>query len=209
MLTILIGMKVWVEQKTTEKPEDICFKQGSIQSISGQDIGIVYDDKKTDTVKAAFVSSVNNYGKLPNGYEDMVEMENLSEAELLYNLEIRLKKDLIFTYVGPTLIVMNPFRAIPTLYLPELLKDFQQSVKDLTFAHDKFPPHGWAISAATIANLARNQRNQAIVISGESGAGKTESAKISMKFLTGMNDAGKPVEEAKSDQPSIEDKVRA
>lgn len=137
----------------------------------------------------------------------MVEMENLSEAELLYNLEVRFQVDQIFSYVGPTLIVINPFQNVSHLYKPQLLKEFQASVRNLTFEHANFPPHVWALSAASITYLNINQKNQAIVISGESGAGKTESAKIAMKFLTAMNDSDKKEGAAPSDQPSIEDKV--
>ena len=170
---------------------------------------VTYDDKSQGVVKAGQLHMTNAYSKLPEGFSDMVEMENLSEAELLYNLALRFDKDLIFTYVGPTLIVLNPFKAIPDLYKPQLLKAFQESVKYRSFEHAKFPPHVWAASAAAITYLQMNQRNQAIVISGESGAGKTESAKIAMKFLTAMNDytAGSKKEEKKSKEVSIEDKV--
>ena len=47
-----------------------------------------------------------------NGFEDMVNMETLNDAELLNNIIVRFSQDLIFTYVGPTLLVVNPFKAI-------------------------------------------------------------------------------------------------
>ena len=200
--------KVWVELRASDKLEDDCFKPATVISISGQDVSVIYDDKKEDVVKAGLLYATNFYQKLPNGFSDMVEMENLSEAELLYNLALRFQKDLIFTYVGPTLIVMNPFKPIPDLYKPELLAEFQKAVRDKSFEHAKFPPHVWAASAASITYLSANQRNQAIVISGESGAGKTESAKIAMKFLTIMNESGdQKTEQSKSGEVSIEEKV--
>ena len=48
-------------------------------------------------------------------YNDMVDMEVINDAELLVNLKKRYEKNLIFTYVGPTLLVVNPFKAIPNL----------------------------------------------------------------------------------------------
>ena len=150
------------------------------------------------------IYAVNDYHYLPDGFDDMVEMDNLSEAELLYNLKERYQKGKIFTYVGPTLIVLNPYMFIPELFTQELLASFQKSVRDLTFEHKKFPPQVWAIGAATMYNLIRDQKNQAIVISGESGAGKTENTKFAMKFLTSMNDAGGQKD---PNEVSIEDKV--
>ena len=196
-----------MELSASEKLEDDCFKAATVVSVNGQDVSVVYENKKEDIVKAGLLYQTNSYNKLTEGYADMVEMENLSEAELLYNLALRFNLDLIFTYVGPTLIVMNPFKAIPELYKPQLLAAFQESVREKSFEHSKFPPHVWAASAAAITYLSINQKNQAIVISGESGAGKTESAKIAMKFLTAMNDSGVKAEEKKSDEVSIEDKV--
>ena len=182
-MIVHLGDKVWVELKASEKLEADCFSAATVVSLSGQDVRVAYEDKSEGAVKAGLLYSTNTYAKLPSGFLDMVEMENLSEAELLYNLALRFQKDLIFTYVGPTLIVMNPFKQIPDLYKNELLVSFQEAVKRKAFEHSNFPPHVWAASAASITYLSINQKNQAIVISGESGAGKTESAKIAMKIL--------------------------
>ena len=62
------------------------------------------------------VFATNSYKGLTNGYDDMVEMENLSEAELLFNLRERYSNGRIFTYVGSSLIVINPSCAIPELF---------------------------------------------------------------------------------------------
>lgn len=157
-------------------------------------------------MKASVVFPVNNYKYHPEGFNDMVEMENLSEAELLYNLKERYRNNKIFTYVGPTLIVLNPYMMIQELFTQELLTSFQMAVKNLKFEHKELPPHVWAISASAMTNLFRDRKNQAIVISGESGAGKTENTKFAMKFLTCINEVGN---EIKSDKVSIEDKVHS
>ena len=151
------------------------------------------------------VFATNSYKGLTNGYDDMVEMENLSEAELLFNLRERYSNGRIFTYVGSSLIVINPYCAIPELFTPEILLNFQDAVRQLTFEPKNHMPHVYAISSAAITNLLRDQRNQAIVISGESGAGKTENTKFAMKFLTSLNSA----RGENSTEPSIEDKILA
>jgi myosin heavy subunit len=70
------------------------------------------DSKKTFDIKGDKAFPLNDYVHFPKGYDDMVEMECLSEAELLYNLRLRYIKEMIFTYVGPTLIVLNPYKVI-------------------------------------------------------------------------------------------------
>jgi Myosin heavy chain len=152
-------------------------------------------------MKGDKIFQLNDYSHHPKGYNDMVEMENLSEAELLYNLRLRYANDMIFTYVGPTLIVLNPYRMIQPLFTPELVKEFQDTVKQEKFIHKEHIPHVFAIAASTLTNMFVNKRNQAVVIAGESGAGKTENTKFCMKFLTSFGES-----ESESDK-SISDKV--
>ena len=121
------------------------------------------------------------------GFDDMVDMENLSEAGLLHNLRHRYEKsDQVYTFVGPTLLVLNPYTNIPGVICPEKEKLFQDAVNSKTFKFSDLSPHIFAISAKSIQNLlyGAEKKNQAIVISGESGAGKTESTKHAMGFLT-------------------------
>ena len=122
-----------------------------------------------------------------DGSDDMVTMEHLSEAGLLHNLRYRYeKRDQVYTYVGPTLLVINPYIDITGVISSEKEKLFQEAVNAKTFKFSDYPPHIFAIAAKSIKSLiyAVEKKNQAIVISGESGAGKTESTKHAMQFLT-------------------------
>lgn len=184
---------------------------GTVVKLASSDtITIKYDadPNKTVDIKGDKVFPTNDYSKFPDGYNDMVDMENLSEAELLYNLEFRFKKKLIFTYVGPTLIVLNPFEKVSFLFTPEIEIEFQDSVKAQKLIHKEHIPHIYAIAGSTMCNMfeyGTPKPNQAIVIAGESGAGKTENTKFCMNFLTGL---GKnPKEQKKSEEISIGDKV--
>lgn len=126
----LIDTKVWIDMDND--PEGECYRRGTIlKVISADTVNIKYEDnhQKPHDIKGNKVFPVNSYNKLKRGYDDMVEMENLSEAELLYNLRMRYKDEFIFTYVGPTLIVLNPYKPAKHLFTPEILKEFQDSVR--------------------------------------------------------------------------------
>lgn len=130
------------------------------------------------------------------GFVDMVEMENLNEAELLYNLKLRFERNIIFSYVGPTLLAINPYMKIFDLFSQETLRKYQCDVLSMNFSLKDAPPHIYAISGLAYKQLIENKKNQAIVISGESGAGKTEETKYAMNFLTtlGQNKDFKKIE---------------
>ena len=116
----------------------------------------------------------------------MVDMENLNESELLYNIQKRYEKNAIYTYVGPTLLVVNPYQKIQELITPECLNNYQKKVYEPSFNLKDVNPHVYAIGANCIRKLCESKKNQAIVISGESGAGKTENTKLAMKFITSI-----------------------
>ena len=139
----------------------------------------------------------------------MVEIDELNSASLLYNLGNRYAKDEIYTYVGPILLVLNPFKAIPGSTAPEQAARHQQFITTSSPFQLKrqLQPHNYAIAALAYRNLRRDRNRQAIVISGESGAGKTEQAKIAMNFLTQMGSGG--AESAAEPGTSIGDKILA
>ena len=84
-----------------------------------------------------------------SGIADMVEIDELNPASLLYNLMTRYKRDEIFTYVGPILLVLNPFKAIPHLGLEETRLQYVEITKSETPLQLKksLPPHSYALSA--------------------------------------------------------------
>ena len=136
----------------------------------------------------------------------MVDIEHLSEAELLNNVQLRYNLEQIYTYVGPTLIVINPFRRIEKLLSNETLQSFQAAVASNNFELKDHSPHVYAIAAATMQKMFEEGKNQAIVISGESGAGKTENTKHAMKFLTSLGSAQAKASQEGQDE-NIEDRV--
>jgi len=152
-------------------------------------VSLLSECEKTENSSTAFFKGKITSLDPPNKKADvihMVDMENLNEAELLYNIQRRYEKNAIFTYVGPTLLVVNPYQKIPELVTPETLYNYQKKVYEATYNIKDSNPHVYAIGAQCIRKLCETKKNQAIVISGESGAGKTENTKMAMKFITSI-----------------------
>lgn len=99
-----------------------------------------------------------------NGVDDMTQLEDLHEASLLWNLRIRYDAGQIYTFAGSILIAVNPYKMIPDSYGIQMAKKY--AGKPL----GAMPPHLFAIAAAAHASLPTPQ---VVVISGESGAGKS------------------------------------
>jgi myosin-15 len=111
----------------------------------------------------------------------MTQLEDLHEASLLWNLRLRYDCGLIYTYAGSILIAVNPYKMFPDSYGLEMAKTY--SGKPI----GALPPHLFAIGACALAQLPTPQ---AVVISGESGSGKTESTKLVMQYLAAVVPGG-------------------
>ena len=108
---------------------------------------------------------------------DMVKLGDLHEAALLHNIRLRFFNDDIFTYIGPILVAANPYKRI-AIFTPEFVKKyFEQS------AADTLEPHVYELANNTYVNMMRDGEDQSVVISGESGAGKTEETKLCLQFI--------------------------
>lgn len=110
-------------------------------------------------------------------YDDNCEMMYLNEGSLLNNVRTRYYKDKIYTYVANILIAVNPYKDIPSLYTSETVKSYQG--KSL----GEKPPHVFAIADKAFRDMKVFKESQSIIVSGESGAGKTESTKHLLKYL--------------------------
>ncbi|XP_053678324.1 myosin heavy chain 95F [Anopheles nili] len=121
--------------------------------------------------------------------DDNCELMFLNEATLLDNIRNRYYKDKIYTYVANILIAVNPYKEIPDLYSSATLKRYSgKSIGEL-------PPHVYAIADKAIRDMRVLKMSQSIIVSGESGAGKTESTKYLLKFLCDSVAAAGPIEQ--------------
>ena len=108
------------------------------------------------------------------GIPDMVELDVLHEAAMMENIEIRYNKNLIYTKVGPILISVNPYKIIPNTYTEERRKMY--------ITHKDKSPHLYGLADEVYTSVMQGN-NQSILITGESGAGKTEATKIIIQYL--------------------------
>ncbi|XP_064096637.1 unconventional myosin-XV-like isoform X2 [Macrobrachium nipponense] len=116
----------------------------------------------------------------PNGVEDMISLSDLNEASLLWNLKIRYDKECIYTYTGSILVAVNPYRMFD-IYGLDMVKKYEGQILGT------LPPHIFAIGSSAYSRMSKDGVNQCVVISGESGAGKTESTKLIMQYLAAVN----------------------
>ncbi|CAN6481697.1 unnamed protein product [Victoria cruziana] len=112
-----------------------------------------------------------------DGVDDLMQLSYLNEPSVLYNLQCRYSRDIIYTKAGPVLVAVNPFKPVP-FYGNGHIEAYRRRVVD--------KPHVYAIADTAIREMIRDEVNQSIIISGESGAGKTETAKIAMQYLAAL-----------------------
>uniref|UniRef100_A0A8C7ZH17 Unconventional myosin-VI n=1 Tax=Oryzias sinensis TaxID=183150 RepID=A0A8C7ZH17_9TELE len=121
--------------------------------------------------------------------DDNCSLMYLNEATLLNNVRVRYNKDYIYTYVANILIAVNPYYDIPKLYGPETIKSYQgKSLGTL-------PPHVFAIADKAYRDMKVLKMSQSIIVSGESGAGKTENTKFVLRYLTTTYGSGQDIDE--------------
>ncbi|XP_055844229.1 unconventional myosin-IXa-like isoform X3 [Episyrphus balteatus] len=117
-------------------------------------------------------------------YPDLCQLPDLNESTLLENLRQRFEAGYIYTYVGSILIAVNPFKFYP-IYNPKYVRLYQnQRIGPI------LPPHIFAIADNAYYSMLKENRNQCIVISGESGSGKTESTNFLLHHLTALSQKG-------------------
>lgn len=177
------SIDIWVQNQDSESTE-VFYKAKLIDVNQETYDARIQQEKEISVVKADQIFPMNKLDA--NGFNDMVDMENLNEAELLHNVRLRYELNKIFTYVGPTLLAVNPYMSIPELVNDDIMKNFQLDCNIGDFQLKDHQPHIYAIAGDVYKSLFENKKNQAIVISGESGAGKTEETKLAMKFMTSM-----------------------
>ncbi|XP_035731795.1 myosin heavy chain 95F-like isoform X1 [Vespa mandarinia] len=116
-------------------------------------------------------------GEYTKDVEDNCALMYLNEATLLNNIRTRYFKDRIYTYVANILIAVNPYCQVKNLYSPETIKTYKGKSLGET------PPHVFAIADKAFRDMKVLKQSQSIIVSGESGAGKTESTKYLLRYL--------------------------
>jgi len=136
------------------------------------------EQRKLDTKASSFCEECNAEAMNSN-IQDLVNISDLNEMSILHNLRIRFKEDRIYTNISSILISVNPFKLLP-LYTPAVLDSYRNGSRGLD-------PHVFGIAVNAYNNMLTDGSDQAVVCSGESGAGKSEATKLILQFLTDVS----------------------
>jgi myosin heavy subunit len=112
--------------------------------------------------------------------ENMVRFKHLREPSILHNLRERFAQDEIYTSVGDILVAVNPFKMLP-IYTPAILDEYKLK------GAGAMPPHVYGVADEAYKAMVATGQSQACIVSGESGAGKTETTKLFLQFITDVS----------------------
>ncbi|XP_071547338.1 myosin heavy chain, muscle-like isoform X25 [Panulirus ornatus] len=168
---------------------------GEIQGTKGDLVTVGVGHGETKNFKKDFVHQVN-----PPKFEKCEDMSNLTylnDASVLYNLRSRYYCKLIYTYSGLFCVAINPYKRYP-IYTNRVIKIYQGKRRN------EVPPHIFAISDGAYTDMLQNHENQSMLITGESGAGKTENTKKVIAYFANVGASTKKKEEKKQ---NLEDQI--
>jgi myosin heavy subunit len=160
--------------------EDCKFNQKKVQLLS---------EKGTSPI--LLPSNADVQGSIPP--DDLIVLTHLHEPEVVYSLQNRFEKDLIYTHTGPILIALNPFRELPGLYDDEVMENYWAAGERVEAGSHPLKPHVYGSSHGAFRTMMSAVEqgfpkcDQSILVSGESGAGKTVTTKHIMKYLATLS----------------------
>nr|XP_033487862.1 myosin VIIAa [Epinephelus lanceolatus] len=177
--TLIQGDYVWLDLKSGREFEvpigavvKLC-DSGQIQVVDDEGNEHWISPQNSTNIKPMHPTSIH-------GVEDMIRLGDLNEAGILRNLLIRYREKLIYTYTGSILVAVNPYQLLPIYTADQIRLYTNKKIGEM-------PPHIFAIADNCYFNMQRNNRDQCCIISGESGAGKTESTKLILQFLAAIS----------------------
>jgi len=180
---------VWVPDKATGG-----YDEGLIESIDGEKVTVKILGKDTKVFKKDQVGQVN-----PPKFdcsEDMAGLTYLNDACVLWNSVVRYKNELIYTYSGLFCIAINPYKRFP-IYTQRAMEIY------MGLRRNECPPHIFGVAEGSYQGMMNAGKNQSILITGESGAGKTENTKKVIAYFASIGASGKK----KEGEPGLEDKI--
>ncbi|KFM70741.1 Unconventional myosin-Va, partial [Stegodyphus mimosarum] len=167
------GARVWIPD-----PEHV-WVGAEVEKFENNELHVELEDGRKQVIK---VTSNDKLPPLRNpdiliGENDLTSLSYLHEPAVLYNLQVRFcNQNAIYTYCGIVLVAINPYEELPIYGNDTIMAYRGQSMGDLD-------PHIFAVSEEAYTQMERESQNQSIIVSGESGAGKTVSAKYAMRYF--------------------------
>ncbi|XP_025235750.1 myosin-16 [Theropithecus gelada] len=177
------------------KDEKEGFVAGEIQSEQGDQVTVKTITNQTLTMKKDDIQQMNP----PKFYQasDMADMTFLNEASVLDNLRQRYTNMRIYTYSGLFCVTVNPYRWLP-IYGARVANMYKGKKRT------EMPPHLFSISDNAYHDMLMDRENQSMLITGESGAGKTENTKKVIQYFANIGGTGKQTTDKKG---SLEDQI--
>ncbi|CAO3654116.1 unnamed protein product [Mucor fragilis] len=148
-----------------------------IKEEEGADVEVEYERGGTVIVPQSRIQPMN-----PPKFDmvdDMAELTYLNEPSVIHNLTLRYKASHVYTYSGLFLVAVNPYRNLP-IYTENYIQSYKGKRRG------EMPPHIYAVADQAYHDMVQDKENQSILITGESGAGKTENTKIVIQYLTAV-----------------------
>ncbi|XP_027365891.1 myosin-11-like isoform X1 [Abrus precatorius] len=169
-VNIIVGSHVWIED-----PE-VSWIDGQVSKITGKDAEIETTNGKKVVAKLSKIYPKDMEAPA-GGVDDMTKLSYLHEPGVLQNLKIRYELNEIYTYTGNILIAINPFQRLPHIYGAHMMQQY----KGAPFG--ELSPHVFAVADVAYRAMINEGKSNSILVSGESGAGKTETTKMLMQYL--------------------------
>ncbi|GAA5810824.1 hypothetical protein MFLAVUS_004251 [Mucor flavus] len=193
----------WVSASVISKEQDAQTVKIVFQDDNNPDKEHVFEAKLVDIEKnKVTLPPLRNPPKMENT-DDLTNLSYLNEPSVLNTIKTRYEEKNIYTYSGIVLIATNPFARVP-LYEPEIIQKYSGSRRG------DLEPHLFAISEDAYRCMIRDNTNQTIIVSGESGAGKTVSAKYIMRYFATADDKEASGKEAKGESMTeVEEQILA
>ncbi len=184
------GQQVWVL-------DGAAYVRGAVLEVTEEISTVAFEDGRTVTCaqEAVFPSNPS----LLDGVDDLTRLSHLHEAGILCVLRDRfggglegMSRKEIYTHAGPVLIAVNPFQSLPDLYAPGQVNHFVRRPAMGVGANDveRYRPHIFLTADKAFKEMRLRGKSQSIIITGESGAGKTETTKFVMQYVAGLVGGG-------------------
>ena len=162
------GDRVWVPH------DEDAWIVGHVTNVSSTAVQVATDRGKMEVSLKSSPSLETCGSHLDDDIDNLVDLDELSEGAILHHVRKRFHRKSIYTLVGPILVAVNPFERLPIYEHADIRK---------AHAHVNMYPHIFVSAAIAYGQLRDNKKSQSVLISGESGAGKTETTKKVLQFL--------------------------
>ncbi|KAL8814786.1 MAG: hypothetical protein Q9223_006020 [Gallowayella weberi] len=193
-----VGTRAWQPDPT----EGWLASEVEKKNIEGQRVTLVFrlengESRTLETTLAALQD--DDHPSLPplmnpailEASDDLTNLSHLNEPAVLQAIKLRYSQKEIYTYSGIVLIATNPFARVDSLYVPGMIQVYAGKQRSSQ------APHLFAIAEEAFSDMLRDNKNQTIVVSGESGAGKTVSAKYIMRYFATRESPDQPGKRAR------------